>query len=155
MAKVLNHMAPSFSLGSIESKWVSRDKTKVRKETGVCPRVLLWVFSSRALWLLFGVKTGAFTVEVDEFIYMRVHQVLSCMHVSAATSVQHYLPVFVPIDTLHVGHNLVAVAGTRNTVVTIYVGLLLHRRLEEVLSLLLSALPTMTEHSLTVLSKQH
>uniref|UniRef100_A0A3B4YVR8 Monoglyceride lipase n=1 Tax=Seriola lalandi dorsalis TaxID=1841481 RepID=A0A3B4YVR8_SERLL len=29
LAKVLNHMLPSLTLGSIESKWVSRDKTKV------------------------------------------------------------------------------------------------------------------------------
>lgn len=29
LAKLLNHMLPSLSLGSIESKWVSRDKTMV------------------------------------------------------------------------------------------------------------------------------
>lgn len=29
LAKVLNHMLPSLSLGSIESKWVSRDKKQV------------------------------------------------------------------------------------------------------------------------------
>ncbi|KAE8293230.1 Monoglyceride lipase [Larimichthys crocea] len=29
LAKVLNHMLPSLTLGSIESKWVSRDKKQV------------------------------------------------------------------------------------------------------------------------------
>lgn len=29
LAKVLNHMLPSITLGSIESKWVSRDKKQV------------------------------------------------------------------------------------------------------------------------------
>lgn len=29
VAKLLNHMMPSLTLGSIESKWVSRDKTQV------------------------------------------------------------------------------------------------------------------------------
>lgn len=31
LAKVLNHMMPSLSLGSIESKWLSRDKKQVRE----------------------------------------------------------------------------------------------------------------------------
>lgn len=31
MAKVLNHVMPSLTLGSIESKWVSRDKKQVRE----------------------------------------------------------------------------------------------------------------------------
>lgn len=30
LAKVLNHMIPSLSLGSIDSRWVSRDKKQVR-----------------------------------------------------------------------------------------------------------------------------
>lgn len=30
LAKVLNHMVPSISLGNIDSKWVSRDKKRVR-----------------------------------------------------------------------------------------------------------------------------
>ena len=33
MAKVLNHMVPCFSLGPIDSKWVSRDMKQVR---GAC-----------------------------------------------------------------------------------------------------------------------
>lgn len=31
LAKVLNHMMPSLTLGSIESKWVSRDQKQVRQ----------------------------------------------------------------------------------------------------------------------------
>lgn len=30
VAKILNHMVPSLGLGSIESKWISRDKKQVR-----------------------------------------------------------------------------------------------------------------------------
>lgn len=36
LAKVLNHMVPSLSLGSIESKWVSRDQKQVRLIYGMC-----------------------------------------------------------------------------------------------------------------------
>lgn len=32
MAKVLNHMMPSLTLGSIDSRWVSRDKKQVRDQ---------------------------------------------------------------------------------------------------------------------------
>lgn len=39
LAKVLNHMLPSLTLGSIESKWVSRDKTQVRDK---CLWVRVW-----------------------------------------------------------------------------------------------------------------
>ncbi|MED6235909.1 hypothetical protein ATANTOWER_001818 [Ataeniobius toweri] len=33
MAKLLNHMLPSLTLGSIESKWVSRDKKQDEDHT--------------------------------------------------------------------------------------------------------------------------
>ena len=36
LAKVLNHMVPSLSLGSIDSKWISRDQKQVRLIYGVC-----------------------------------------------------------------------------------------------------------------------
>lgn len=38
LAKVLNHMMPSLTLGSIDSRWVSRDRKKVRSR---CRRVEL------------------------------------------------------------------------------------------------------------------
>lgn len=43
LAKVLNHVLPRLPLGSINSKWVSRDKSKVRDRVEVCMDVNVWV----------------------------------------------------------------------------------------------------------------
>ena len=50
LAKVLNHMLPSLSLGSIDSKWVSRDQ----KQVSVCARVCMscmFIFAWLSQWL--------------------------------------------------------------------------------------------------------
>lgn len=40
LAKVMNHVLPSLTLGTIESKWVSRDQKQVRDK---CWWVRVWM----------------------------------------------------------------------------------------------------------------
>lgn len=42
LAKVLNHMMPSLTLGSIESRWVSRDQKQVRQIFAWAVLTLWW-----------------------------------------------------------------------------------------------------------------
>lgn len=77
MAKVLNHMMPSLTLGSIESKWVSRDKKQVRQMLPELFYTLMRQFHPEPLSAMF-VKSCTTGLHPDRDRFLSSQQCVLC-----------------------------------------------------------------------------